>query len=602
MTCRTEYENRLEARRQTRDQLRRRDDQAVNFRTAVFMAGLLAAWVVFGGWQVPWQFLLIPLALFIGALIYHESVKRKLRGAQRAIEYYERCLKRLDGEWPGIGPAGEEFLDPLHPYAGDLDIFGTGSLYQLLNSPVTPAGARTLAAWLTPSLDTGPPTIDAVVRRQHAVGALREQLDLRERLAVIGTTQQSQRDAEQLQQWLANPGGLMSGWILTIGVLLGLLGLAALWHWCVSLSISALIVVVLAEVAFLHLLRAHLRSIKQSSEHAVIELRRIVQVVAALEMVEDKDVELGRLRNELFANGIPASQTIHRLERLVSQFENMRHNLLIAPLAFLSMVSLLYACAIDRWRTIRGPHVDCWFQAVGELEALLALSHFHFDNSNYCFPELVEGMPQFVASDLAHPLLPSITVVANDVCLSDRCRLLLVSGSNMSGKSTLLRSVGTNAVLAWAGAPVCAGRLKLSQLQVAAAMRMQDSLQTGTSHFFAELKRIQLVVELAKEMDTNVAPVLFLLDEILHGTNSHDRLVGARGVIHSLLEAGALGLVTTHDLALSDMVTELSAPALNVHFRDEWIDGQMTFDYQMREGVVPKSNALSLMRLLGLDV
>lgn len=188
------------------------------------------------------------------------------------------------------------------------------------------------------------------------------------------------------------------------------------------------------------------------------------------------------------------------------------------------------------------------------------------------------------------------------MALGEDCRLLIVSGSNMSGKSTLMRSVGVNTALAWAGAPVCAHELKLSRLQVAAAMRVQDSLQTGTSHFLAELKRIQLVVELADEKAKESESVLFLLDEILHGTNSHGRLVGARGVIKRLLESGSVGLVTTHDLALSEMASELESPVKNVHFRDESVDGKMTFDYKMRAGVVPKSNALTLMRLLGLDV
>ncbi len=611
MTARSEYENRLQARQQAHDQLRRQDDHAVSFRTAVFFAGILTVWVVLGGWGVPWQFLLIPVGLFLAALFYHESVKRKLRSAKLAIDYYQRCLQRLDGEWSGVGPDGGEFLDPLHPYAGDLDIFGVGSLFQLLNSPITPGGAKTLAMWLAPEPDLGPPSGEVVMRRQNAVRTLREQIDLRERLAVIGPTKQSQIDAKQLQSWLSNPGGLTPPWILAIAIPLGLLGLASLWYWFVTQSLSATVVIVLAQVAFTQSLRKHLKSITKYSEHAVIEIRRILQVVTVLETVEDKDAELDRLRKELTHQGIPASQTICQLERLVSQYENMRHNLLIAPLAFLSMVSLLFACAIDRWRTTHGPHVDCWFRAVGELETLLAFSQLQFENPNYSFPTLTNTRTneatRFIALDLSHPLLPSSTAIANDVELSDECRLLLVSGSNMSGKSTMLRSVGINAVLAWAGAPVCARELKLARLQVAAAMRMQDSLQAGTSHFFAELKRIQLVVELAQQADAqqsnaNAPTVLFLLDEILHGTNSHDRLVGARGVIESLLKTGALGLVTTHDLALSDIVNKLDTPSKNVHFRDEWIDGKMTFDYQMREGVVPKSNALSLMRLLGLDV
>jgi len=602
MTASSEYKNRLEARQRAFDQLRRQDDQAVSFRTAVFALGILVAWVVLSGWGVAWQFLLIPVGLFLAAIFYHETVKRKQRSARLAIDYYQRSLQRLDGQWSRIGPDGAEFLDPLHPYAGDLDIFGVGSLFQLLNSPVTPLGAKTLAKWLAPPTKEGLLSVDTVILRQQAVRTLRDQLDLREQLALLGSTKQSQQDAWQLQRWLNNPGGLTATWVCVVGAVLGMLGMGTLVYWFTSGSPTALILVIFAQLGYLHRLREPLLAIKQHSEHSVFELRRIVQVLEALETVSGDDPEINRLRNELIENGKKASDTIHQLERTVSQFENMRHNIFLAPLAFLSMASMHYASAIDRWRNTHGRHVDRWFQAIGEMETLFAFSQLHFENPNYCFPTLLREATRFRALDLSHPLLPSVAAVANDVALSESCRLLLVSGSNMSGKSTMLRSVGINTVLALAGAPVFARELTLSRLQVAAAMRMQDSLQAGTSHFFAELKRIQLVVELAQQTDKNGPAVLFLLDEILHGTNSHDRLVGARGVIESLLKTGALGLVTTHDLALSEIVEKLDTPSQNVHFRDQWIDGKMTFDYRMREGVVPKSNALSLMRLLGLDV
>ncbi len=600
-TPRSEYERRLQARKQTREQLRRKDDHAVSFRTAVFCVAVLVAWVVLG-WGVPWQLLLLPIALFLAAIVYHGGVKRQLRVAERAIEHYQIALQRLDGEWIGIGPDGVEFQDSLHPYSSDLDLFGNGSLFQLLNSPVTPAGAKTLASWLAPQPEQAVPSSETIYKRQEAVQALRDQLDLREKLAIIGPTKQSQRDAEQLQNWLSNPGELTGLWIRVSGILLGLLGTAALIILFVPGSRVPLILVVLTQLAFVYPLRKPLLAIKNQSRHAVTELRRIVQIVAALETIPGDCSEIRRLRDEFFDGNVTASESIHQLERQVSQFENIRHNMILAPLAFVTMLGLHYSYSIDSWRKTHGPHVARWFDAVGQFEALLAFSRLHFENPRYSFPQLLGDTPRFVARDLAHPLIPSEAAVANDLALADDCRLLLVSGSNMSGKSTLLRSVGINSVLAWAGAPVCARDLKLSRLRIAAAMRMQDSLQTGTSHFFAELKRIQLVVNLAQSRNDQAAPVLFLLDEILHGTNSHDRLVGAKGVIQSLLNAGALGLVTTHDLALAEMVTELEAPARNVHFRDDWVDGKMTFDYRMRDGVVPKSNALSLMRLLGLDV
>lgn len=600
MPAKQEYESRLQARQQAFDRLRRQDDQAVSFRTAVACAGMLALWVVFGGWGVPWQLLLVPAGLFVAGLIYHEIVKRQQSAAQRAIDYYQRCLDRLDGKWSGVGPEGGEFAEALHPYSGDLDIFGEGSLYQLLNSPVTPSGTKSLSTWLAPDPEVGPPARDTVVGRQEAAAELCEQIDLREQLAVIGSTKQSQQDAAQLQAWLSKPGGLTARWIVGVAIPLGVLGIGALVYFFMSGRLSPLMLVVVAQAAYLQLHKAHLDTIKKYSEHAVQELRRILQVLEALERIEGESTELKRLKGELIHDGQPASHAIRKLEGIVSQFVNMRSNMFFAPLAFLSMVGLLYACRIDHWRTHHGIHVEGWFRAIGEHEALLAFSQLHYENPDYCFPELLESAQTFIAESLAHPLLPRSEAIANDVELTEECRMLLVSGSNMSGKSTLLRSVGINAALAWAGAPVCARQLKLSRLQVGAAMRVQDSLQTGTSHFFAELKRIQQVVQLAEQEDSS--NVLFLLDEILHGTNSHDRLVGARGVIASLLKTGAIGLVTTHDLALAEIVQRLDTPSKNVHFCDRWVEGKMFFDYRMRDGVVPKSNAISLMKLLGLDV
>ena len=608
MTSRTEYEQRLGDRQQALEQLRKCEDQAANFRVFFFGVGLFCVWTILGSWQLPWVLLLLPIGLFLAAFVRHERLQRKRWDVEGAIQYYQRCLARLAGDWGEVGPMGEEFLDPTHLYAGDLDVFGPGSLFQLLGSPITPLGRRTLAQRLAPGPKAPLPSSDQILQWQNSVRALRDQLDLREELAVLGPAGPSQDKAppqqtdDALHQWLSRASGLTAPWIRLLAYALGLLGIIALGFWFVTGSLSAIFVIVLIQLVFVYRLRHSLNSIKQHSEHAVVELRRIVRVLAALEKIPGEDVELQRLQNELIHDGLKASETIHRFERWVSQFENARHNIMIAPLAFVTMINIHFACAIDLWRSRHGHRVDRWFCAVGELETLLAFSQLHYENPEYCFPKIINDSPHFVATHLAHPLLHKDTAVANDVELSEDGRMLLVSGSNMSGKSTLLRSIGLNTVLAMAGAPVCAQHLKTSCLQVAAAMRMQDSLQTGTSHFLAELQRIRLVVEQASHAKRTGSAVLFLLDEILHGTNSHDRLVGARGVIRTLLETGAIGLVTTHDLALSNMLTELDGKARDVHFCDEWIEGKMTFDYRIHEGVVPKGNALSLMRLLGLEV
>jgi DNA mismatch repair ATPase MutS len=245
-----------------------------------------------------------------------------------------------------------------------------------------------------------------------------------------------------------------------------------------------------------------------------------------------------------------------------------------------------------------------WLSAVGEVEALMSLATYAFDHPDYPFPTLAEKGPVFEADAIGHPMLPASKRVPNDVTLGagdgDRPfpHLLVISGSNMSGKSTLLRTVGINAVLALAGAPVCAQRLTISRLAIGASMRLNDSLQGGRSRFFAEITRLRQIVELA----ARPTPVLFLLDELLSGTNSHDRRIGAQAVVRKLLDSGAIGLATTHDLALTEIAVELGDLADNVHFEDHLNGETIGFDFQMRPGVVRKSNALALMRAIGLLV
>jgi DNA mismatch repair ATPase MutS len=270
------------------------------------------------------------------------------------------------------------------------------------------------------------------------------------------------------------------------------------------------------------------------------------------------------------------------------------------------------ALAVESWRRAVGPAVLRWMAAVGEVEALSSLATFHFEHPDYPFPTIVDGeagapappghlpvhLLLYDTQGLGHPLIPAARRVVNDLRLGGERRLILVSGSNMSGKSTLLRTVGVNAVLALAGAPVCARRLTLSPLALGATLRINDSLQAGKSRFYAELTRLKQIVDRA----AGTPPLLFLLDEILHGTNSHDRRIGAEAIIRGLIDRGAVGLVTTHDLALAEVAEALGARAANVHFEDHLEGGVMTFDYRMKEGIVRKSNALELMRAVGLEV
>ena len=274
-----------------------------------------------------------------------------------------------------------------------------------------------------------------------------------------------------------------------------------------------------------------------------------------------------------------------------------RDNLAMRLIGPLLLWTTQLAMAIEDWRQLSGPHVSRWLAAAGEMEALSSLACFAYEHPSDPFPTIVEGPPLFHAIAAAHPLLPESRSIRNDLHLSLDLRLIVVSGSNMSGKSTLLRTTGVNTVLALAGAPVRAHALTISPMQLGASIRINDSLHAGASRFYAEITRLRDIVALADD-----GHVLFLLDELLNGTNSHDRRIGAEGVVRGLVQRDAIGLVTTHDLALAAIADSLKPAAANMHFEDHLEAGVMTFDYRIRPGVVEKSNALELMRAVGLDV
>jgi DNA mismatch repair ATPase MutS len=294
---------------------------------------------------------------------------------------------------------------------------------------------------------------------------------------------------------------------------------------------------------------------------------------------------------------MPASRRIARLNRLIELLDS-RDNVAVRVIGPLVLWVPQAAFAIEAWRRAYGPCVRRWLDAVGELEALCALAGYAFEHPSDPFPEFLTGAASFEGEALGHPLLSDSRCVRNDVRLGPDLPALIVSGSNMSGKSTLLRTVGTNVVLAMAGAPVRARRLRLSALALGASIRIVDSLQGGTSRFYAEITRLRRFLDLT----AGPFPLLFLLDELLHGANSHDRRIGAEAVVRGLVQRGAIGLLTTHDLALAHIAEALRPPAANVHFEDHLENGRITFDYRLRPGIVQKSNALELMRSVGLQV
>jgi hypothetical protein len=354
---------------------------------------------------------------------------------------------------------------------------------------------------------------------------------------------------------------------------------------------------VLGELAFFTLIRARLARILGAMEMPARDLGVLAGLIGRVEHEQFESPLLRDLIRRVRTEGLPASRQIARLRRLI-EFRDQARNQMFAIVAEPLLWSVHFGFAVERWRQVSGPHLGDWLAAMGEVEALASLAGYAAEHPECVLPELLsEGEPVFEAEGLAHPLLGP-GAVPNDVRLGEGMQLLLISGSNMSGKSTLLRAVGLNTVLAWAGAPVRARRLRVSSVAVGASMRLQDNLLEGASRFYAEITRLRQIVDLASAD----RPLLFLLDELLSGTNSHDRLIGSEAVVRTLVERGAIGMVTTHDLALAHIADELAPRAVNVHFEDHIEDGRIVFDYRMRPGVVQKSNAIELMRSVGLNV
>ncbi len=588
-----EYSRRLAARRARAGRLAAAERRIGNWRLVVFLAGGLLAGVTlgFGAASVDW--LVLPAVAFAALVVAHARVIPARRRADRAVAFYERGLCRIEDRWAGRGKGGERFAFSEHAYARDLDLFGSGSLFELLCTARTRAGEETLAGWLGEAADPR-----EIRERQEAIDELRARVDLREEMALLGEDVGTALHAEALAAWGSAPARLETGARRLVAAALVAATAAGLAVWQAGwASPVPLVAAVVGEALFALPRRRRVQEVARAVEMPGRDLMLLSQLLERIEAEPLRALRLTKLRAALDTRGVPPSRRIAQLRRLVDLLD-ARRNQFFAPLAPFLLWTTQVAMAVEDWRAVSGAAAPEWIRAVGEFEALCALAAYAYEHGEDPFPEIVEAGPLLEGEGFGHPLIPEGRCVRNDLHLGADLAVLVVSGSNMSGKSTLLRTVGINAVLALAGAPVRARRMRLSPLALGTSMRVQDSLQAGTSKFYAEIKRLRQLVDLS----AGPLPLLFLLDEILHGTNSHDRRIGAEAVVRGLVERGAIGLVTTHDLSLAHIAESLAPRAANVHFEDHLEGGEMRFDYRMRPGVVKKSNALALMRAVGLEV
>ena len=609
------YHDRLAAHRSAHARLERWDERLAHARLAVFALAVVLALVVWRADVTLW-ILLAPVAAFLVLAVRHDRTIRARDAAARAIAYYERGLARIDDRWIGTGEPGTRFLDEHHPYALDLDLFGEGSLFELLSTARTRDGEEVLAGWL---LSGAQP--DVIHARQQALAELAQAVTLRERMAVAGLAARLVVDTGGLRTWAREQPlrGLAAVRLTTYAAAVA--AAAATAFLAVTGNPLPLQIVFVIQIATSYGARSRVERVLAVASGKSRELETLSELLLHLESSTFAAQRLAALRGTLAGRPVRASQAIRALQRL-SERHDWRHSLPLIPLGLaiygfveaewaldaalvaasaLVLFAPLLALAVERWRDAYGSLVATWIATLAEFEALAGLATYHFEHPKDPFPtiEATGARPAvFDGAGLGHPLLPLRSMVRNDVRLTPDSQLLVVSGSNMSGKSTLLRTVGVNAVLALAGAPVRAASLRISPLSIGATLRIQDSLREGRSRFFAEITRIRELADLA----AGPVPLLFLIDEMLQGTNSHDRLVGAAGILRSLLARGAIGLITTHDLALTAIADELAPRAVNIHFEDFFEGGEMRFDYRVKPGPVTRSNALALIRAVGLEL
>ena len=590
----SEYTRRLGERQQHLAAVRGLHQRLWTYLIVAAVAGIVIAYAMLSSHLISALWILLPSVVILSIIQSLTKNARAHSRVQRIVSFYEFGVARLHHQWQGRGVDGKGFLPSNHVYASDLDLFGTGSLFELLCTARTGVGRAMLANWLLNPAECG-----QAGERQVAISELRDMLDLREDWVSVegGALDQA---GSSVRDWANVPAISFPSYaralaialpicLIVVSLLAGVGVFGHHWLWTVAVPFGP-------EALLAAFLLKKTRLTAANFDLPSFELALLAPLLDRLETATFQCSLLKSIQSQLTASsGRPSKQI--RLLRLWAWLLNLRKieyfALLTSPILWGTNLAIL----IERWRQQNRQGLARWLDSLGQFEALLCLARYYYENPDHTLAVLKpKSSPMFQVEALGHPLLDPQTCVRCDMRLDAKgTQLIMASGSNMSGKSTLLRSVGLNSVLALAGAPVRAARLQISPLQIGCSISVHDSLLQAKSRFQAEVERLKWILALSRTNN-----ILFLLDEMLGGTNSADRLFGARAVIEQLAARGAVGLVTTHDLALTEVVKALDGRAINVHFEEHYENGEMRFDYRMRPGVLTRTNGLNVMAALGL--
>lgn len=591
------YERRVNYYSKLFSKISKRLNLIANFRLLISFLAIISTILLSKAKMNYIIWLVVPLFIFL--FIYLVFIYNKIDNIKKYVSILKEInigsIKRISGEWTDFSDKGDEFKDENHNFSYDLDIFGHGSLFQWINSAHTHLGRVTLANILSQPCKNK----ELINKRQEAIHELSSKRWWRHRLKAESMLI-DENDNEDLFKWASNINPIYSKSVIIL--ILRLLPIITVG----TLALSYLTNIISMKLPFLLLLiqffLTYMNIAKKNEELNLLykyrnNIRVYKKILNHFEKIKFDSNYINELKIKLNNNkGFTTAQQLNKLEKLADSISN-RNNLIFFPINIIMLWD--YQCMIDLqyWKNESGLLVKRWIQVIGEIEALSSLATIEYDYPNWTIPIISDVSSYFKAKSLGHPLI-SNNQVCNDIDIKKPSNILLITGSNMSGKSTFLRTIGINLVLAYSGSPVCAKNMECSIMNIYTCMRTSDNLEKNISSFYGELLRIKKIIEATK----NDEQIFFLLDEIFKGTNSHDRHVGAKILIRQLYNNGAVGLVSTHDLELGELENESHGNFKNYHFQEYYKDNNIHFDYKLRLGIATTRNALYLIKMIGIDL
>lgn len=563
-------------------------------RLALFIAGIAGLYFFFN--QTTLLIICICLTflpLFILVKIHNRFFIRK-EWLETQARIIQEELQALSGDYSSFED-GKEYVNPEHPYSFDLDIFGRRSLFQSINRTCTFFGKNRLAKWLQNHLHEK----TSIEKRQEMVREISEHTLFREQFRVAGLVHHGQSsDGEKIQAWSQRPAQyLHAGWVKAfiwgVPVINSLLLITSLAGWT-SFSWLGLSFGIFLVLSFGIIKRA--TYIQETYGKQLKSLNGYARLIALAKAENWKSAGMQELMERFNLNGQSPIQALQQLSKELDRLDLRNNQFLYVLLEGSIFFQLQEIVRIERWKARYGQHISKWLETVGELDALCSLGTFAYNHPQYTYPELTEKPFCFLATQMGHPLMPASQCVKNDATIPSRPFFLIITGANMAGKSTYLRTIGVNYLLACIGAPVCCERLKLYPNQLITSLRTSDSLSDNESYFFAELKRLKRIIDLLNQGQQ----LFIILDEILKGTNSMDKQKGSFDLIRQFMQLKANGIIATHDLLLGSLIKQFPEEIRNYCFEADIKENELTFSYKLREGVAQNMNACFLMKKMGI--